>query len=482
MLFFTNRFISFIAVYKRIVLWALTRLLQTRQIITITLMITGGAAMLIGNVLGELRGRLKALHNAKEGNVAVTFSLTLVPVLIMIGMGIDYALDSKIKAQLDTLADSAALAGLTPTVMAQGEAAMSSAAAALFNSQVGNVRGVNAVTVTVTPNINGSIYTVTVTYQTTTNLLFAGFLGVSQATISGTSAAAASIPLNIDFYLLLDNSPSMDIAATTAGINTMVANTAAQGGCAFACHESNPAADNLGNPGGVDNYTLAKQLGVVTRIENMATATQSLMTTASTDAATDNATYRMAIYTFNYSGTTTVQPLTSNLSTAQVAAGGIDVLEVYDNNWLTNTVNNSDTDTNFESAMTQINNYMPAPGTGASNSTPQEVLFLVTDGVDDEVSVSCSQPLDGTRCQQPFNTAMCTTVKNRGIRIAVLYTAYLPLPTNSWYNSWIAPFQGQISTNMQNCASPGLFFSVTTNAISPPPWRSCSTPPSQRPT
>jgi hypothetical protein len=243
----------------------------------------------------------------------------------------------------------------------------------------------------------------------------------------------------------------------------MVANTSVQGGCAFACHESNPSADGLGNPGGVDNYTLAKQLGVVTRIENMASATQSLMTTASSTGAMNNTTYRMAIYTFNNSGTTTVQPLTSNLSTAKTAAANIDVLEVYDNNWLTSTNNNSDTDTNFESAMTQINGYMPAPGTGASNSTPQEVLFLVTDGVDDEVSVTCSQPLDGTRCQQPFDTTMCTTVKNRGIRIAVLYTAYLPLPTNAWYNEWIAPFQGQISTNMQNCASPGLFFSVTTD-------------------
>ena len=102
---------------------------------------------------------------------------------------------------------------------------------------------------------------------------------------------------------------------------------------------------------------------------------------------------------------------------------------------------------------------MPNPGTGASNSTPQEVLFIVSDGVDDEVnSTSCSQPLTGTRCQQPFNTSMCTTVKNRGIMIAVLYTEYLPLPTNSWYNTWIAPFQSQIGSNMQSCASPGLFF------------------------
>ena len=54
-------------------------------------------------------------------------------------------------------------------------------------------------------------------------------------------------------------------------------------------------------------------------------------------------------------------------------------------------------------------------------------------------------------------------MKNRGILIAVLYTAYLPLPTNSWYNQWIAPFQSQIGPNMQSCASPGLYFQVTTD-------------------
>ena len=99
-----------------------------------------------------------------------------------------------------------------------------------------------------------------------------------------------------------------------------------------------------------------------------------------------------------------------------------------------------------------------------TTSTPQEVLFIVSDGVDDENnSTSCSQKLTGTRCQQPFNTSMCTTVKNRGIRIAVLYTTYLPLPTNSWYNTWISPFQSKIATNMQNCASSGLYFSITTD-------------------
>jgi hypothetical protein len=61
------------------------------------------------------------------------------------------------------------------------------------------------------------------------------------------------------------------------------------------------------------------------------------------------------------------------------------------------------------------------------------------------------------------DTTWCTTIKNRGIQIAVHYTEYLPLPTNSWYNSWIAPFQTQIGPNMESCASTGMFFTVTTD-------------------
>jgi hypothetical protein len=45
----------------------------------------------------------------------------------------------------------------------------------------------------------------------------------------------------------------------------------------------------------------------------------------------------------------------------------------------------------------------------------------------------------------------------------VLYTTYLPLPTNVWYNTYISPFQPNIGTNLQNCASPGLYFQVSTD-------------------
>jgi len=194
---------------------------------------------------------------------------------------------------------------------------------------------------------------------------------------------------------------------------------------------------------------LARKLGVTLRIDNLRTAVQNLMTTAQSTENSINATYRMAIYTFNY-GFDTVATLTSNLTYAKTQAGNISIYEVPKQNW------NNDTITNYDNAMTNINGLMPNPGTGAVNDKPQEVLFFVTDGVEDE-------NVNGKRQQSLMDPGWCTIIKNRGIRIAVLYTTYLPLPTNAWYNQYIAPFQAQIGPTLQSCASPGLYFEVSTN-------------------
>ena len=443
-------------------------------------------------MLGELVLRFR---RDRGGNTAIVFALSLVPIIFLTGLSLDFSAAAQKRIQLNAAADAAALSMVTPSAMQLHCSDAEVIAQNIFKGQASLLgTGLSAVP---TPTIsdcvdNATPRKVTVSYDALSINSFPNVLAllthVSETTwtITGSSTATATIAPNINFYLLLDNSPSMDIAATTSGINTMVANTSAQGGCALACHETNPTSgDVAGNPNGEDNYTLAKNLGVGTRVENMATATSSLMSTATQMMNTNNAPcptgpgcYQMAIFTFNVQGTTNnqcsstaIQTIyapncapSTNLSAAQTAANTIDVLKVCSNNFLTCSNNNKDADTDFEHAMTAINNIMPTPGTGTSGSTPQEVLFLVTDGVDDEInSSSCSKTLTGSRCQQPFNTSWCTTVKNRGIRIAVLYTEYLPLPTNAWYNSWIAPFQSQIGPNMESCASPGLFFQVTTD-------------------
>ncbi|HYC14528.1 MAG TPA: pilus assembly protein TadG-related protein [Stellaceae bacterium] len=394
----------------------------------------------------------RLVAGSRRGSVIAWFAITTIPLIIAVGVGIDIARAYTVKVRLMAALDDAGLAvasTMDPTIDLN---------ARLINYYYGNfaANGIGTATSVTMVNDPNKANTIDVSGTATVPTLFMQIAGFGNITVGGSAQVTKRSP-NIDFYLLLDSSPSMAIAATQAGINTMVANTSAQGGCAFGCHQTNPAADNLGNPGGIDNYQLARNLGVTLRIDLLRQATQNLMTTAQNTEATYNAMYRVGIYTFDVNFNT-IQTLTSNLTTAQSSAGNIQMLTVYKNNWLTSSNNNSDADTNYDTGMNNINNTMPAPGNGTNiaGDTPQEVLFFVTDGVEDE-------NVSGTRTMSVMNPSWCTTVKNRGIRIAVLYTVYLPLPTNSFYNAHISSWQPNIGTTLQTCASPGLYFQVTTD-------------------
>jgi Flp pilus assembly protein TadG len=418
------------------------------------------------------------LWRQRGGNIAVITALVMIPLTFALGMAFDFTLAQSRKDQIDGMADVAALGSVTPSMMTGSAANSKTQATGLFGGQIATVSGVtySPTNLTVTSNdttiLSKVTRTVTVTYSAGSQNVFASLLGMNTFPISGTSTATSSVSPNIDFYLLLDTSPSMEIAATTSGINTLQAATTAQqpsstpAGCAFGCHESNPTAgDTVGNPGGEDNYTLARNLGVTMRIDLVNQATQNLMSVAQTTETSSGATYRAAIYTIdtNYNA---LQVLTANLSTAKTSAANIAALEVYSNNNVTKSNNNQDEDTSLDTGLSDVNTTMPNPGNGTNNKgdTPQAVLFIVTDGLNDE-------SVGGTRTYAPMDqsgAALCTAIKNRGIRIAVLYTTYNPLDTgavggSTWYDQHVEAVQPNIAPAAQACASPGLYFEVNTD-------------------
>jgi Flp pilus assembly protein TadG len=406
------------------------------------------------------------------GNVALLTALLIFPLCFALGLAFDYTMASNRKDQLDGMADAAALGAVTPAMMAQTSTVAQARAKSLFIDQISTVPGVTFSPADVVPVATDTPFgatitrNVTLTYKASSPNVFAGILGQQAFTINGSAAATSGGAPNIDFYVLLDDSPSMEIAATQNDINTMVSNTSKQGGCAFACHEVAPSgSDNAGNPGGEDNYTLARNLGVTLRIDLVNTATQNLMSTAQTTSSSNHAYYRAAIYTMDYNFTS-LQALTSNLQQAQQSAANIASPTVYDNNCLTKTNCNNDEDSFLDQGLQKTNTAMPAPGNGTNNAgdTPQEVLFIVSDGLVDQSATSGGNCGSSTRTCAPVNSLAnwCTTIKNRGIRIAFLYTTYYPLTTNAFYNSYIASQQSQIGADAQNCASPGLFFQVDT--------------------
>ena len=450
----------------------------------------------------------------RRGNVAMMYALML-PVLIFgTGFAIDYTHAMQVQTELDAAADAAVLVALTPSIMQQSNAAAQTAATNLFNAEANGVASLVAadtvVTVTVVnPNNNALIRNVTVAYTAANQNIFASILGYSALGIAGTSTANASVAANIDFYMLLDNSPSMALPAAQAGINSMVALTSAQGGCAFACHQASTGnSDTSGNAywnpnntsqtctgaptGGrndpnvgcvqMDNYQVARANSIPLRIDELNSAVTTMMATAqSTETSSTQVpppVYRFAAYSLDSTyaiGLTKLMSLTTSfVSGWSTASPNFQLMEMSSNNNVCSAVGSNpcgadggvgDVETNFDTALNSSNmnstNTMPKPGggTNATGDTPQEVLFIVTDGVVDEVNSStCTQPLTGTRCQEPLTPALCTAIKNRGIRIAVLYTSYLPIPSNTWYEDWIAPFQPTISTEAQSCASAGLFY------------------------
>jgi Flp pilus assembly protein TadG len=408
----------------------------------------------------------RAVSTCRSGNVTILFAIVATMVIIAAGMGIDLWQAYVVNARLQAALDSAALAIATTSQGQYTQAQLQQRAQAFVTANYPTTALGTASTPTLTVTNNNSVVNVNATASVAT--AFMSIVGINKLTVGAVSQVTIANP-NIDFYLLLDSSPSMAIAATPAGITKMVNATPQQGGCAFGCHQTNPGKDNLGNPGGIDNYQLARNLGVTLRIDMLRQAAQDLMTTAQQTMASNSAAYRAAIYTFDVQFNT-IQNLTTDLTGARTAASNIKLLQVYANNWLTSSNNNSDTDTNYDLAMNGINAIMPNPGggTNAAGDTPQEVLFIVTDGVEDEKVASCPQPnpnsasviCNGSRQQSVMDPGWCTTIKNRGIRIAVLYTTYLPLPTNSWYNTYISPFQSKIGSTLQSCASPQLYFEV----------------------
>jgi Flp pilus assembly protein TadG len=120
----------------------------------------------------------------QAGNIAPIFALSLLAVMGIVGMGVDYSQLSTRKATLDSLADSASLAGVTPSLLSQTDQASINAATTLFNSQTSTVKGIRPVTLNVTASDNALQRTLTVSYQTTSKTSFGGLIGVNSATIS----------------------------------------------------------------------------------------------------------------------------------------------------------------------------------------------------------------------------------------------------------------------------------------------------------
>lgn len=412
------------------------------------------------NLPAAVSNGFTSFKNGTQGSLTIVFSLCL-PVLIgVLGSAIDFGTAIRARDELMISADSASLIAVTknsPGLLAaaamtgDGHVTVAEAdALAAFRTEVARNYGHVLTNAESSVIKSGTSVTSTITFSARIHTHFLGLFGFETLTLNGHATSFNGTPPYINFYLMLDNSPSMGIAATPGDVDTMVSNTPDQ--CAFACHETDKA--------GHDYYTLAKNLGVTTRIDVLRKATQKLMDTA-TSMATVSDQFGMSINTFNMN-MTTVAPLTTDLAAAKSNANGIDLMVVPSQGW------NNDRDTDFDVSMGQLGAIVPNSGSGISSADPQSVVFLVTDGVEDtdpanvgDILADASSRPNFNRLIQAFNPKLCKSLKDSGVKVAVIYTTFVPLPTNGYYNSNVAPWQDEINPNIKGCATPRYFFEVS---------------------
>jgi Flp pilus assembly protein TadG len=397
------------------------------------------------------------------------FALVMPVILMAIGGAIDFGRALQLRVAMQDAADVASVGSVAinssayKVALQMGNGSITAGnqqAHDIFMSDMISAPELSGMTITTqvakASNILTSVVTATASYKP----YLLGLFGFSTIPLKVSSTSTSTMPPYIDFYLLLDNSPSMGLGATTADINKLVAATptskyGSDGNCAFACHLTGST---------TDYYSLAKSIGVTMRIDVVREATQNLMTTATSTESLPNQ-YRMAIYDFGVAadkinstapGAYKVSGLTANLTQSATDAGTIDLMTIPYQNY------NSDMQSNFKSVLSNMNTLIPTPGNGMSAASPQKVLFMVSDGLND--GYDCSY---GGSCRRiaPLDISQCTALKNRGVRIAVLYTTYLVLPKgqNSFFDSnvrgYVTP-SDQIASQMQACASTGLYFAV----------------------
>jgi Flp pilus assembly protein TadG len=224
---------------------------------------------------------LRRFVGNREANVAVIFALMMIPTIYLLGMALDYTQALRKREQLDAAADAAAIAAVRPAMLTQTDATVVQATAAAVFAAKANLAGLSTTPVpTVKVTDSGLQRTITVSYAAQSINNFPLFLGSQTWPVNGSSTARASSAPNMNFYLLLDDSPSMAIAATQNDINNLIAATSTQPSgsksCGFACHEAHP---NNSNPSSTnkDNLTVARANNIKLRIDLVINAVNQLL-------------------------------------------------------------------------------------------------------------------------------------------------------------------------------------------------------------
>ncbi len=453
--------------------------------------------------LNRLAAQAAALPRATGGNLSILFGFSLIPIVGLVGLGVDYGTAMSTKTKLNAAADAAALAAVVttkayiaanptdPNLNANAIAAGQRQAINSFNVNAGKVP-YTTVNLSPAPVVTrtGQRLDSTVVYSAVVQNNFGKLFRSPSTTVGSTVTASVDLPSYLDFYLMVDVSGSMGLPATQTDMNKLGSLnndmwSDYQQGCQFACHFP-----------GYNGWNLAVQNNVQLRTDAVNTAVCNLLKRAAAPVVPNQ--YRVGIYPFiNQLGT--LAGLTSTIANLNTMAqcgqtrplAFTNLLDTGTTQLYTNndpTTGTGAGGTHFEVAMPQMQSTVASYGDGSTAAKPKPFVFLITDGMQNgqhySTTVNGKYAFPGNPSKfTGYNAAWwdgsqpsqidpnnCAALKNAGATISVLYIPYnqINFVNNSggiaWENNRVNSFSPTLATPLKSCASPGYFYTANSPA------------------
>jgi hypothetical protein len=242
-----------------------------------------------------------------------------------------------------------------------------------------------------------------------------------------------------DIYLMIDQSASMQIGASSADITKLRNKT----GCAFACHDNNDAYAVAGQPYNKgDSFDWAQANGITLKFKLVNDGIQNFMSFLKTQDPSGQY-IRVKLYSFDdtlhtlSSLTNNFDLISANLPTPQFV---LDELV---------------SSTHFNELVPLVQSAVGSSGDGSTQAKSKKIFMLASDGIQDPTRRwATDQPWLQVQVA-PFDFTFCTQLQAKGVQVGILDTGYVPMPWDWGYMATVGAsslISGHSGTRQQDIA------------------------------
>ena len=390
---------------------------------------------------------VKNFHGNESGSIAIYATMILGVLIGAIALAVDYSHLLEMRSKMQNTLDAAVLAAIQEDDSASAEAALNKYVSALPAS--GGLESFQAEVVSfddtqITARAGGVV-----------SMSFAPIFGITSMAVQVKAAASRGSKYR-EMLFALDMSSSMGMAATEEGrkklgeISYPYTRQAWYGeqlpqGCAFGCHLREGWEE-----GGKTMYQIARENGIPLLEDELLHQFGGLVDSLLDPADKNVIAGKRKISVMGFSKTT--KRLVTSSSSASAVKSALSTFPA-----------NQRYETYFANAFQEIGSMLGNQGDG-TQTKPEKMLVLITDGIESR---------DAFYAQSPLDVAYCTKLKDKGFDIAVVELKYPVLLNNYLYNDTIGVKSAgktvaeRIAPALEQCASAGWYFQVTDNSEIP---------------